>query len=79
MSTVLFSQSFLHKITAIIRKFWWTGIQDDDTTNSIPYRSWDDICQPKENGGLGIRDLGNINKSLIIQAAYNTATKKNQL
>lgn len=79
MSTVLFSQSFLHKITTIIRKFWWTGIQDDNTTNSIPYRSWDDICQPKENGGLGIRDLANINKSLIIQAAYSIATEKNPL
>ena len=66
MSTVLFSKSFLHKITAIIRKFWWTGIQEENHTNPIPYRSWEDICQSKDNGGLGIRDLETINRSLII-------------
>jgi len=32
---------------------------------------------PKENGGLGIRDLHTINKSLIIHGAWNIATNKN--
>jgi hypothetical protein len=54
MSTVLFSKSFVGRITAIIRKFWWTGVQEDSPTSPIAYRSWHDICQPKENGGLGI-------------------------
>jgi len=79
MSTMLFSKSFLHKITAIIRKFWWTGIQEENHTNPIPYRSWEDICQSKDNGGLGIRDLETINRSLIIQAAYNIAIEKNPM
>lgn len=78
MSTVLFSKSFLGKITAIIRKFWWAGVQDNITT-PIAYRSWDNICQPRENGGLGIRDLHMVNKSLIIQAAWNIATQKNPM
>lgn len=43
----------------------------------IAFRSWDDICQPKDNGGLGIRDLHTVNKSLIIHAAWNIAVNKN--
>lgn len=77
MSTVLFSKSFLHQITSTIRKFWWIGVQEDGPTSPIAYRSWYDICQSKENGGLGIRDLETVNKSLIIHAAYNIANEKN--
>jgi hypothetical protein len=79
MSTVLFSKSFVHKINTIIRRFWWTGIQDDNPTSPITYRSWDDICQSKDNGGLGVRDLGTVNKSLILHAACNIATNKNPM
>jgi hypothetical protein len=89
MSTVLFSKNFVRKITTIIRKFWWAGVQDNPTS-PIAYRSWDDICQPKENGGLRIRDLYTVNglrirdlytvnKSLLTQAAWNIATQKNPI
>ena len=33
--------------------------------------------QPTEQGGLGIRDMELINKSLIIHSAWNIATNKN--
>jgi hypothetical protein len=35
MSTVLFSKTIIAKINAIIRKFWWAGIQDENPTNPI--------------------------------------------
>lgn len=35
-------------------------------------------CQSTDNGGLGIRDLYTINKSLILTATWNIATAKNQ-
>lgn len=77
MSDVLFSKTFVEKINAIIRRFWWAGVEEDNPTSPIAYRSWDDICQPKENGGLGIRDLHTMNKSLLIHAAYDIANNKN--
>lgn len=77
MSTVLFSKIFVEKINAIIRRFWWAGVQDDNPTSPIAFRSWEDICQPKDNGGLGIRDLHIVNKSLLTHAAYNIANNKN--
>jgi hypothetical protein len=77
MSTVLFSKSFIAKINAIIRNFWSAGIQDENPSNPIDFRSWDDICKPKHQGGLGIRDMELIHKSLIIQTAWNVITNKN--
>ncbi|XP_058747189.1 uncharacterized protein LOC131620201 [Vicia villosa] len=29
--------------------------------------SWENVCKPKEKGGLGIRDVGEMNKSLILK------------
>lgn len=77
MSTIIFSNNFIEKIISVMRRFWWVGVQQDDPSNPIAYRSWDDICQSKENGGLGIRDLHTVNKSLVIHTAYNIANSKN--
>lgn len=37
MSIVLFSKTFVEKITTIIRRFWWSGIQDDTLTSPIAF------------------------------------------
>jgi hypothetical protein len=76
MSTVLFSKTFIHKINSIIRKFWWARVQAETPTNPIAFRSWDDICKPKNQGGLGIRDIELINKSLLIHTTWNLVTEK---
>jgi hypothetical protein len=77
MSTVLFFKTFIEKINSIIRRFWWTGVQEEQQTTPIAYRSWDDICKPTEQGGLGVRDMEMINKSLIIHAAWKVANNNN--
>ena len=79
MSTILFSKTFIEELTAIIKRFWWSGIQEESSTKPIHFRSWEDICQNKNNGGLGIRNLHLVNKSLIMNAAYNIVTNKNTL
>jgi hypothetical protein len=38
--------------------------------------SWKDITKPTDQGGLGIRDMELINKSLIINSAWNIVTNK---
>lgn len=77
MSTVLFSKRFIGKIISTITKFWWAGVQEENATTPFHFRSWDDLCKPKDKGGLGIRDVFKINKSLFINAAWNIATDKN--
>lgn len=76
MSTILFSKKFMDKITTIIRRFWWAGVQEDNLSTPFHFRSWKDICQPKDKGGLAIRDLPTVNKSLIMHAAWKIATEK---
>ena len=77
MSIILFSKGFIEKINTIIRKFWWSGVQEEQVTSPIAYRSWDDICKSTDQGGLGIRDMEAVSHSLIIHSAWNIATNKN--
>jgi hypothetical protein len=49
----------------------------ENSSNPIAFRSWDDICKPKTQGALGIRDMELINKSLLIHTAWNIVTDKN--
>nr|GEY75247.1 hypothetical protein [Tanacetum cinerariifolium] len=38
--------------------------------------SWKDVCQPKENRGLGLKPLEEWNKALIVKHLWNEAAKK---
>ena len=77
MATILFSKAFIANVTTIIKRFWWAGILEKNATNPIHFRSWEDICQSRHNGGLSIRDLHLVNKSLIMHTTYTLATNKN--
>jgi hypothetical protein len=69
----MFTKKLLAKITAIIRKFWWTGTKDDSTTKSLCLRAWADICTEKNIGGLGVRNLQALNQSLSLSTAWRIA------
>lgn len=73
MSNILFSKKFISKLTAIIRTFWWTGVREENTTHALCLKSWKDICSPKKEGGLGIRNLQAMNQSLILMTAWRIA------
>jgi hypothetical protein len=51
MSTVLFSKNFIERINTIVKRFWWTGVQEEQDSSPIAYRFWEDICRSKEEGG----------------------------
>jgi hypothetical protein len=69
MSNILFSKKLLAKMNAIIRDFWWTGIQQDNKNKPMYLKAWSEICKFKKQGGLGIRNLEAVNKALILTAA----------
>ena len=70
MSNILFSKKLLAKLTSIIRHFWWTGVREETNSKSLCLRAWKDICAPKNEGGLGIRNLQAMNQALILMAAW---------
>lgn len=73
MANILFTKKFIAKLTAIIRNFWWTGIRENNSSRSLCLRAWKDICNSKQEGGLGIRNLKAINEGLILAAAWRLA------
>jgi hypothetical protein len=77
MSNIIFTKKFLSKLTAIIRTFWWTGVREEPTTKALCLRAWKDICTPKNEGGLGIRNLQATNQSLILSTAWRIAQDPN--
>lgn len=73
MSNIIFSKKFLAKLTSIIRNFWWTGVSGDQKSRALCLRAWKDICAPKKEGGLGIRNLQAVNQGLLLSAAWRIA------
>jgi hypothetical protein len=77
MSNILFSKKFIAKLIAIIRTFWWTGVREEASAKSLCLRAWKDICTPKKEGGLGIKNLQATNQALILMAAWRIAEHPN--
>jgi hypothetical protein len=50
-------------IVRIQRNFLWGGAMGDK--DKISWVSWKDVCRPKEEGGLGVKDLGWFNLALL--------------
>lgn len=73
MANILFSRKVIAKLTAIIRNFWWIGIKEEPTAKTLCLRAWKDICIPKCEGGLGIRNIQAMNRWLILSAAWRIA------
>ncbi|XP_077249360.1 uncharacterized protein LOC143888853 [Tasmannia lanceolata] len=66
--------SILHSIDKIIRDFIWTGY-DHKSFHPI---SWETLCYPKKEGGMGIRKASDINRVAqwrhiwhILEKSYN--------
>ncbi|XP_042505477.1 uncharacterized protein LOC122082041 [Macadamia integrifolia] len=51
-----------------MRNFIWSG--DPETAKGVTV-SWDSICKPKQEGGLGIRRLRDVNKALLCKQVWN--------
>lgn len=50
------------KIVRLQREFLWGGVK---RSRSIPWVSWAIVCRPKREGGLGVRDLRQVNLALL--------------
>jgi hypothetical protein len=77
MANILFSKNFLAKLTAIIRTFWWQGVQKEQQRKPIHYRSRETIYKPKNEGGLGIRKLELVNKGMLINTVWRLVHDSN--
>ncbi|KQJ87082.2 hypothetical protein BRADI_4g09250v3 [Brachypodium distachyon] len=60
----------LAKMNAVIRDFWWTGVQEENQKKPLYLKAWAEICKSKKEGGLGIRNLEAVNKAILVNSAW---------
>jgi hypothetical protein len=64
----------IKKIVRIQREFLWGGIKGG---KKISWVKWKDVCLPRGQGGLGVRDVGKVNASLLIKWRWKLLQKDN--
>lgn len=60
----------------MIVKFWWGGSEEE---RCIYWRKWDYLCRPKYQGGMGFRDLGAFNQSLLAKQVWRQLYNQDSL
>lgn len=55
-----------------MRDFFW-GFKDNQN-HHLYLKRWNQVCQPKEHGGLGIRNMGDFNEAMISKLAWQVTT-----
>lgn len=63
-------------IEKFCRKFIWG---ETETSRKIHLINWDTICQPKENGGVGLQKLSNVNEAFLMKLGWELLTTNQNL
>jgi hypothetical protein len=61
------------RIVRIQREFLWGGVGGG---RKISWVRWNSVCQTKENGGLGVRDVRVLNVSLLAKWKWRLLDEK---
>ncbi|KAG2725587.1 hypothetical protein I3760_01G072600 [Carya illinoinensis] len=68
MSIHMFPKSICKTLNSSFRDFWWG--KSNEQRHKLYMKSWKTICQPKKDGGLGLRLMENMNMALIAKTGW---------
>lgn len=77
MSVFLLPLDMCKEMEKLMCKFWWRT--NTKKNRSIHWMSWDRMCMPKSEGGLGFRHLHDFNIALLGKQAWRLVTKAESL
>jgi len=61
--------------TIFLKKIWGGG----EDNRKISWINWESICTPKEDGGLGVRSVGDFNVALLGKWCWRMLNEKEGL
>lgn len=77
VQTFIILKSVITKLERIMKNFFWRyGM---DKKNHLHLKSWKDICQPREFGGLGIRSIGDMNTARVMKMNWQMQSTPSKL
>ncbi|KAE8675999.1 Myosin-15 [Hibiscus syriacus] len=68
--------SILMALNSIMSNFLWGG---GNGSKKIHWVKWDDVCKPKNEGGLGVRNLTSMNRALLGKWSWRFANERNSV
>ena len=77
MSTFEVPKFFCENLDAVTRRFWWNP--KTPSGRFLAWKSWDALCLPKKDGGLGFRKNKNFNKALLAKLAWMVVSNRNSI
>lgn len=62
MSCFKLPKGLIKELETLIRKFWW-GYSGN--SKKVHWVKWERLCEDKEKGGMGFKDIEKFNDSLL--------------
>lgn len=76
MTTTKIPKKVLHKLTGLIRRFFWDKV---DKTRFLALIAWEKLTIPIGMGGLGLKNLETMNEALLMKMLWRLAAGSNAL